>query len=485
MNQISETAPNRPATGGPSISGTPSVGETLTATTSQIADEDGLDNAAFAFQWIRRDVDTGVDTAIEGGLDNAAFAFQWIRRDVDTGVDTAIEGATGSTYTVTSEDDGHAIKVRVTFTDDAGNEESLTSYAVLPAHALPEEESGGGGDTTPPQLSAAAVDGATLTLTYDEGLDGDSVPAVDAFEVMAGNDTRTVDAVSVADSTVTLTLASVVTSEDAVTVSYTTPAEAADPRIMDIAGNAAASYSGQVVANDTRAGNDASEGSDEPEDPPPASQEEPAQNTLPEGRPAITGTAQVGETLSADITGIADADGLDNADFTYQWLADDAAIQGATSSTYTPVDADAGRTIKVRVTFTDDAGYEETLTSAATDEVDAAAPPLSASLENAPDSHDGENVFTFELRFSEEFSLGYVTLRDHAFTVVGGSLEKVQRVEKPSNIRWRITVRPDGDGQVVITLPATTDCAADGAISTEDGRKLSNRLGLTVNGPGK
>ena len=459
MNQISETAPNRPATGGPSISGTPSVGETLTATTSQIADEDGLDNAA--------------------------FAFQWIRSDVDTGVDTAIEGATGSTYTVTSEDDGHAIKVRVTFTDDAGNEESLTSYAVLPAPALPEEESSGGGDTTPPQLSAAAVDGATLTLTYDEGLDGDSVPAVDAFEVMAGNDTRTVDAVSVADSTVTLTLASVVTSEDAVTVSYTTPAEAADPRIMDIAGNAAASYSGQVVANDTRAGNDASEGSDEPEDPPPASQEEPAQNTLPEGRPAITGTAQVGETLSADITGIADADGLDNADFTYQWLADDAAIQGATSSTYTPVDADAGRTIKVRVTFTDDAGYEETLTSAATDEVDAAAPPLSASLENAPDSHDGENVFTFELRFSEEFSLRYVTLRDHAFTVVGGSLEKVQRVEKPSNIRWRITVRPDGDGQVVITLPATTDCAADGAICTEDGRKLSNRLGLTVNGPGK
>ena len=280
-----------------------------------------------------------------------------------------------------SEDDGHALKVRVTFTDDAGNDESLTSYAVLPAPALPEEESSGGVDTTPPQLSAAAVDGAALTLTYDEALDGDSVPAVDAFEVMVGNDTRTVDAVSVADSTVTLTLASVVTSEDAVTVSYTTPAEVADPRIMDIAGNAAASYSGQVVANDTPASNDTAEGSDEPEDPP--------QNTLPEGRPVITGTTQVGGTLTADITGISDADGLDNADFTYQWLADDAAIQGATGSTYTPVGADEGKTIKVRVTFTDDAGYEETLTSAATDEVDAAARPLRANLWNTPESHDG------------------------------------------------------------------------------------------------
>ena len=446
-----QRASNTPATGGPGINGTHRADETLTATTSQIADEDGLDNAA--------------------------FAFQWIRHDLTTNTDTDIDGATGSTYTVTSDDDGHAIKVRATFTDDAGNDESLTSYAVLPAPALPEEESSGGGDTTPPQLSAAAVDGATLTLTYDEALDGDSAPAVDAFEVIVGNDTRTVDAVSVADSTVRLTLASVVTSEDAVTVSYTTPAEAADPRIMDIAGNAAASYSGQVVANDTPAGNDPAEGSDEPEDPP--------QNTLPEGRPVIAGTAQVGETLTADITGISDDDGLENADFTYQWLADDTAVQGATGSTYTLVDADEGRTIKVRVTFTDDAGYEETLTSAATDEVDAAAPPLRASLENTPDSHDGANAFTFELRFSEELSLSYVTLRDHAFTVVKGSVEKVQRMDKPSNIHWRITVRPDGDGKVVITLPATTDCADDGAICTEDGRKLSNRLVLTVSGPGK
>ena len=34
-------------------------------------------------------------------------------------------------------------------------------------------------------------------------------------------------------------------------------------------------------------------------------------------------------------------------------------------------------------------------------------------------------------------------------------------------------------------LPVTTDCAADGAICTEDGRMLSNRLVLTVTGPGQ
>ena len=43
---------------------------------------------------------------------------------------------------------------------------------------------------------------------------------------------------------------------------------------------------------------------------------------------------------------------------------------------------------------------------------------------------------------------------------------------------------PDGDGEVTITLPVTTDCAAQGAICTEDGRKLSYQLEVTVSGPG-
>ena len=133
------------------------------------------------------------------------------------------------------------------------------------------------------------------------------------------------------------------------------------------------------------------------------------------------------------------------------------------------------------MSFTDDAGNEETLTSAAT----AVTVSLTASLENTPDSHDGQNVFTFELRFSEKPNLSYRTLRDHAFTVAGGTVEKAERITQGSNIRWRITVRPDVDGQVTITLPATTDCDAEEAICTGDGRMLSNELVLTVDGPGQ
>ena len=96
---------------------------------------------------------------------------------------------------------------------------------------------------------------------------------------------------------------------------------------------------------------------------------EAAPNSPATGAPTISGTAQVGETLTADTSGVADADGLDAAAFSYQWLADDSEVAGATGSTYTLVEADEGKTVTVRVSFTDDASNEETLTSAATDAV--------------------------------------------------------------------------------------------------------------------
>ena len=44
----------------------------------------------------------------------------------------------------------------------------------------------------------------------------------------------------------------------------------------------------------------------------------------------------------------------------------------------------------------------------------ATVPPLTAEFLGMPASHDGENWFEFELRFSEEFPLSFRTLRDEA-----------------------------------------------------------------------
>ena len=214
-------------------------------------------------------------------------------------------------------------------------------------------------------------------------------------------------------------------------------------------------------------------------------------NSAATGAPAISGTVQVGQTLTASTSNISDSDGLTNATFTYQWIANDGTedtdIQDATGSTYTVGADDEDKTIKVRVSFTDDGGNQETRTSDVTVAV-AAAPspsPLTGAIHGAPGSHNGQAVFKFELRFSEDpkEDFSYKTLRDHAFTVTGGTVTGARRLVSGKNLRWEITVQPSGNADVTVELPATTNCAAQGAICTEGGSVLSSPLTLTVNAP--
>jgi hypothetical protein len=86
-------------------------------------------------------------------------------------------------------------------------------------------------------------------------------------------------------------------------------------------------------------------------------------NTTP---PAITGDASFGSTLSVD-HGRWSGGGTQT--FAFQWLRCDAAGQGcaeianATGSTYKPLQVDAGRTLAVRVTVTNEAGSGSVVTA--------------------------------------------------------------------------------------------------------------------------
>ena len=95
--------------------------------------------------------------------------------------------------------------------------------------------------------------------------------------------------------------------------------------------------------------------------PPPQDLPTPVPTPTPEpGAPTISGTAQVGETLTASV------EGLNDVDYSYQWLADDVEIAGATGETYVVRAEDEGKAIKVRVDFTDSDGNAQSLTSAPT-----------------------------------------------------------------------------------------------------------------------
>ena len=196
---------NSPSMGEPDISGTAQVGQTLTATTADILDLDGLTGVVYEYQWYRHDFATGLEDPIEGatgssytltaadacmgivvgviftddagyrqglssfpvpvppqgqadcannpamgepdisgtaqvgetltagtygiwdvdGMIGVDFAYRWVRHDFDAAADTSIAGATGTSYTLTPDDEGKGIKVQVSFTDDAGNEETF------------------------------------------------------------------------------------------------------------------------------------------------------------------------------------------------------------------------------------------------------------------------------------------------------------------------------------------------------------------------
>ena len=91
-----------------------------------------------------------------------------------------------------------------------------------------------------------------LTLTYDEALDGGSVPAAGAYEVSATNGAVTtplaVSAVAVAGRTVTLTLARPAVFGQEVTLTYTVPAT--NP-LQDLFGNDAGALTNHLVENKT------------------------------------------------------------------------------------------------------------------------------------------------------------------------------------------------------------------------------------------
>jgi len=81
------------------------------------------------------------------------------------------------------------------------------------------------------------------------------------------------------------------------------------------------------------------------------------------GMASILGDAIEGETLLAEVT---DANSIANAVFSYQWAADGADIPSATQNTLVLSAQEIGATITVTVNYTDDAGFAEQLTSAAT-----------------------------------------------------------------------------------------------------------------------
>ena len=111
-------------------------------------------------------------------------------------------------------------------------------------------------------------------------------------------------------------------------------------------------------------------------------------------------------------------------------------------------------------------------------------PALTASFEGMPAKHKGEGGFRFRVAFSENIGISFRALREDAFTVSGGRVTGGKRVDGRRDL-FEMTVRPESDGDVTITLPAGRECGVSGAICTkgENRRKLTNAPSARVRGP--
>ena len=151
------------------------------------------------------------------------------------------------------------------------------------------------------------------------------------------------------------------------------------------------------------------------------------------------------------------------------------AVAPAVTLTYTATDANGA---KAEVEF------DVTVVEAAPGGTEAPESGLATRFGALPDWHAGMAFWT-ELHFSEAPNLGYKDVRDKALEVTGGRLLRARRLEQNSNRSWRLEVLPVGFDDITLTLPATEDCAAEGAVCTADGERLEEPLSVTVPGPGE
>ncbi len=162
-------------------------------------------------------------------------------------------------YTVVAGDmsaDGVAVVADTLELDGGTIRSSATDADAALAHPAVAADTGHRVDTAAPAFASAAVSGTALTVTFGEALEADPAPAGSAFTAtarlgdgaareIAGTGTAGVDGAAL-----TVTLAGAVLAGETVTVAYAPPE---DGPVRDLAGNAAAAFSGEAAANATPA----------------------------------------------------------------------------------------------------------------------------------------------------------------------------------------------------------------------------------------
>jgi hypothetical protein len=238
----------------------------------------------------------------------ATTTAQWYRDDV------AIPGATDYSYLPVPADQGHLLTATVTASLAGFPDATITTAPLdLRNHFVV---------VTPPAISGTATVGQTLSVT-----DGTYTPTPDTVAYQWFRQTDAGDPVAIAGATSATYVLTAAAFGDKVSAQVTASASGYDDSVVTT-----------TPLGDVAAG------------------------PLTTATPTITGTASVGNLLTAD----AGTWGPGSVSFVYQWVSGSTDIPGATSSTYTPVAGDAGAILSVRVTGSETGYASNSVASAPT-----------------------------------------------------------------------------------------------------------------------
>ena len=333
------------------------------------------------------------------------FRYQWLRNGSDINL-----SATGSTYTLVQADVGKRISVRVSYKDVHNTEESVTSAETDPiddSNDLPEGEvtitgTKKQGFTLTASHTLTDVDGAVGTVSYQWNRNGVPIATGTTYPLVEADVDQTITVTATysdgvySNSKTSAATAPIANENDALNGSvsisgtkkqgFTLTALLSDPftdddgmrpvsyqwkrNDVDISGAIASTYlllqadvgkAIKVVASYTD-GHGTRESATSAATIPIENE-----NDLPSGSVSISGTKKQGFTLTASLSDpFTDADGIATA-FLYQWMRNGSDILLATGSTYRLVQADVGKRISVRVSYTDGFSRTESVTSTETE----------------------------------------------------------------------------------------------------------------------